>query len=158
MMHTKKSILIALFIPIIALTGLALYRHYVWASGNTVILPIAGYDPRDLLAGHYLAYKVEYGVGDICGDSFDKEDRYICLDRKTFSNLRPKQCVRFIRGVCRKGQFKAGIEKFYVSEDKAKHLEQQIASQEMHIVLSLMPNGQAQVKDLLLNGESWNKQ
>ena len=158
MMHTRKSILIALCLPIIALTGLALYSHYVWVSGNTVTLLIAGYDSRDLLAGHYLAYKVDYGVEDICGDSSDNEDRYICLDQKTFSNLRPKQCVRFIRGVCKKGQFKAGIEKFYVPEDKAKHLEQQIASKEGHIVLSLMPSGQAQVKDLLLNGESWGKQ
>jgi uncharacterized membrane-anchored protein len=63
-----------------------------------------------------------------------------------------------IRGVCKFSRFEAGIEKYYVSEDKAKHLEDQIRSKSASIVLSITRDGQAQVKDLLVNGQSWKNQ
>ena len=38
--------------------------------GSEIILPISGFDPRDILSGHYLVYRIDYGIQnkDICGN------------------------------------------------------------------------------------------
>ena len=161
MIKSKKiHVLIALIIPIIALFALAIYKKYNFLTGHEVILPITGYDPRDLLSGYYLTYTVEYDIKQICHDKKYREDKvaYICLKPRDFSYTKPYNCDLFIKGVCNKRTFKAGIERYYVPKEHAQRLEKLVRSNKMSIVLSIPKNGDAQVKDLLINGKSWTDQ
>ena len=160
MIKTKKGLLIALIIPIISLAVLIGYKKYILSIGKEVILPITGYDPRDLLSGHYLIYTINYGVEDICrGMSYKlKKPGYVCLSTKTFSYNWPDNCELLITGICNRSRFEAGIERYYVPEEEAKKLEDLVRSKEASIVLSVPRNGKAQIKDLLINGTSWRDQ
>lgn len=158
MIQTKKALIIALLFPILALMALTAYKKYVLSFGEEIILPISGYDPRDLLSGHYLIYQIDYGVHGVCTSNSGQQAGYVCLAPKMFSYSPPDGCSKLIRGVCKLNRFEAGIEKYYVPEDKARYLEEQIRSKTASIVLSITRDGQAQVKDLLVNGQSWKNQ
>ena len=82
----------------------------------------------------------------------------VCLSPKMFSYDVPESCTILIRGTCQNGRFEAGIEKYYVPEDKAKYLEGKVRSMSASIVISVMNDGRTQVKDLLFNGKNWKDQ
>ncbi len=50
----------ALILPLIALSASWAFTHYKSQQGTTWIVPISGYDPRDLLRGHYVIYRYEW--------------------------------------------------------------------------------------------------
>lgn len=154
MMQKNKGLWLALLFPILMLLALIAYKKYILTFGQEVTLAISGYDPRDILSGHYLIYTVEYPVGKICTDK-TVESGYVCLDPKGFSAELPAECKIPIRGTCKYGRFEAGIEKFYIPEDKAQILDNNIRGKRASIVISVTPKGQAQVKDLLIDGNSW---
>jgi uncharacterized membrane-anchored protein len=158
MIQKKKTLVFSLLFPILYLAALTLYQESLLLSKHEIILPISGEDPRDLLSGHYLRYKIEYGVDGICPSSSGQQVGYLCLEPKIFSYTRPQDCSKLIRGVCSSGRFEAGIEKYYLPEDQARKLEGQIDSNTTRIVLSITPSGKAQVKDLLIHGRSLNTQ
>jgi uncharacterized membrane-anchored protein len=60
-----------------------------------------------------------------------------------------------IKGNCSGSQFKAGIERFYIPENQASKLDKDVRSKKGSIVLSVTPDGHAQIKDLLIDGKSW---
>jgi uncharacterized membrane-anchored protein len=105
-----------------------------------------------------LIYRVDYGVSDICSGTSEDKTGYICLDSKSFSYEPPVKCTQLVRGACKSGRFEAGIEKYFVPESEAAELEKKVRSQAASIVLSLSSRGDAQVKDLLINGRSWKSQ
>lgn len=153
-MKKKIILIIALLFPILFLLQLTAYKKHILESGYEVTLPVTGYDPRDLLSGHYITYTVDYGVTPLCNDRAQIYEGYICLNTKTFSPQPESGCQHFIRGVCKYGHFDAGIERFYVPEDKAAILDKKVRENKASIIVSIMPNGHAQVKDLLINGKS----
>lgn len=158
MMKFRRSVLLAVAAPIFALILLAGYKHYILNSGIEITLPISGYDPRDLLSGHYLTYQVDYGVSPMCPEaSSASRDGYVCLTSKSFSYDEPTDCLTFIRGTCRYTRFDAGVEKFYIPEDRAVELDRDVRDHKASIVLSVTGSGVAQVKELLIDGKSWKQ-
>ena len=159
MIKSKKAMCIALAIPIVSLALLVSYKKYILSHGEEVTLPINGYDPRDLLSGHYLIYRIEYGVDGICDKASYKlkKSGYVCLNPKKFSYRWIDDCKIMIKGICNRRRFEAGIERYYVPEEAAKTLEDLVQSKQASIVLSVHKNGNAQIKDLLINGSSWRK-
>jgi uncharacterized membrane-anchored protein len=153
--QSRRLLLFALIFPIAGLAALTAYKKYILSFGQEVVLPISGYDPRDLLSGHYLTYRVDYGLTQDCYSGSMTHDAYVCLDTKSVSYSYPDGCERLIKGQCRGSRFEAGIEKFYVPEDKAKILEDKVRDKSGSIVLSVTRDGRAQVKDLLIDGKSW---
>ncbi len=114
--------------------------------------------PDGLRSRPFFERQIDYGVPGVCSSNSGQQTGYVCLAPRMFSYSPPDGCSKLIRGVCKFSRFEAGIEKYYVSEDKAKHLEDQIRSKSASIVLSITRDGQAQVKDLLVNGQSWKNQ
>jgi len=155
MIKTKTALFLALLFPFISLILLTAYKASIRASGHEVILPIAGYDPRDLLSGHYLIYRIIYGVDGICASNNEIHTGYVCLDPKEFSTSAPENCKALIQGVCNYGVFTAGIERFYIPDSHAIVLEQEIRNKSASIVLSVNGTGKALVKDLLIDGRTW---
>lgn len=159
----NKSLIVILLIPILSLILLTGYKAYKKSSGEELNLPIRGYDPRDLISGHYLTYQVDYDVEGVC-KSFDnrieyseKFEAFICLQPKYFSTSHPKNCQRYIKGECQGSRFIAGIEKFFIPEEHALKLEKLIQNNSAEISISLQENGKAMVHDLLIQGQSWQE-
>jgi uncharacterized membrane-anchored protein len=157
MIQARKSLIAALVVPIVSLVGLAGYKKYILSFGEEIRLPVSGYDPRDLLSGHYLIYRIDYGVNDVCGEKPNSRDAFVCLEPRRFSYDAFENCRTLIRGTCMAGRFEAGIEKFFVPEEMARKLEEIIRTQPAEIILSVPKTGRAQVKDLLINGRSWSE-
>ncbi|MBL7688812.1 MAG: GDYXXLXY domain-containing protein [Bdellovibrionaceae bacterium] len=155
MIKAKRALVTALAVPILALAALTLYKKYILTVGTEVVLPIRGFDPRDLLAGHYLIYQIEYGVDGICSSGYDEEQAFVCLKPKEFLRYNNGECELLIAGSCRNDRFEAGIEKFFVPEEKALLLEQAVQEKTGSIVLSVTRSGETAVKDLLIDGRSW---
>jgi uncharacterized membrane-anchored protein len=159
MIQSRKGLLLALAFPVLVLSSLTLYRMVSLQTGREIVLPVSGYDPRDLLSGHYLTYRVDYGVEGICNSGeHSLNSVFVCLEPKGISTTPPENCTVYIQGSCRSGFFEAGIERFYVPEDQATHLEELIRSKAASIRASVGRDGRAQVKDLLIDGKSWKDQ
>ncbi len=106
MIQSKKFILFSLALPIVALAGLALQRSMNLSSGREVTLPISGYDPRDLLSGHYLIYAIDYNTPKLCSDLSEVTGTYyVCPAESRFDTRKPSNCSYYIKGICRGGRF-----------------------------------------------------
>ncbi|MDA9975968.1 GDYXXLXY domain-containing protein [Alphaproteobacteria bacterium] len=154
-MTRNNRLTIALLLPILLLVALAVWKAWVVAAGNLVTLPIVGFDPRDLLSGHYLIYRIDYGVEGLCKEPHART--YVCMKPKTFFDHPPSsgQCRIFIKGECRNGQFKAGIERFYIPEGRARELDRVVRNKRGSVILALDGKGGAQIADLLIDGRTW---
>ena len=59
----NRALYITAFVfPFALLVGMAGINEYHLKTSRTLVLPVEGYDPRDLLSGRYLVYKINYGL------------------------------------------------------------------------------------------------
>ena len=161
---SQKTVLIALFIPILALIALTFYKRQKVLDATTVILPIElnlhQDDQGGYLLGYSLDYKVQYGVDSICQPplpltQMGKQDAYVCLKPKAFSYQKPNGCDLMIKGFCVQDEFYAGIESYDLKEEvNIQQLKERIKSNKLEVVLSISENGKALVRDILINGHS----
>lgn len=155
-LNRKRWLIVALVLPILALAGSAYLKSVQRNSGVAVTLPISGFDPRDLLSGHYLIYRVDYGVEAVC----DKQQGQasVCLrpQRGLYpTDELPPDCTLFIHGRCDNGVFSAGLERFYIPEAYAQVLEAKVRDQQGELVLAVDTQGNAAIRDLLIGGKPW---
>ena len=153
----KKITAIALLFPIIALMSLTAYKKIKIETGSKIILKIEGYDPRDLLSGHYITFRVKYNAKNICKKLEYNRARkaYICLDsNQYFSYDKPAQCHSYIEGTCKGSRFKAGLNRFYIPQEHAHKLDKLVRNKNASIEVSVA-NGKALITDLLINDRSW---
>jgi uncharacterized membrane-anchored protein len=151
----RNFLIFAILFPVLLMFALMVYKQRIVSQGTRVILKISGYDPRDLLSGHYLLFRVNYGVTPGCNDH-EAEPAYVCLTKQTFEYGEPKDCAVAIAGICQSGRFVAGIERFYVPQENAFELEKHVRGKDASIELAIK-NGKAQIVDLLIEGQSWRK-
>ena len=160
-MNGKYHFVAALIFPILCLAGFVLWNAWVATQGQKLTLPIRGFDPRDLLAGHYLAYRIEYGFDSLCTGSKNQHEKttYICFAPKKILGARPQssECRKYLKGVCKNGRFQTGLDRFYIPEKHARRLEQAVVNKKGAVVLSLNGIGGAAITDLLIDGLSWQK-
>jgi len=171
----KRYLLItAVAFPIIALLGLMISKQVRLSQGVQVVLPIEGFDPRDLLSGHYLTYRINYGASEPClAGRQEGQKLKACLVRSSgaeglyrarfaspddeFEDDVEKDCGLFIEGRCEHSRFAAGIEKFYIPDHYARALDRAVRSGKGRIVLKVSESGTAVIQDLLINGKSWRE-
>lgn len=158
-LNNRWILLLALLLPLCALATNAWLSHQQRTQGNTITLPIQGFDPRDLLAGHYLTYDIDYGISDEHGCPASHIEATACLqpERHIYpSDELPDSCTQYISGNCNDAaQFIAGLERFYVPEKYAKRLEAHVQNGEGQLVITLDGNGKAAIRDLLINDRPW---
>ncbi len=159
---SKQFLIFALGFPVVMLSIMTGYRAYNQNVGREIVLDITGYDPRDLLSGHYLTFRVNYPVDGVCKNELGQplaseiDNTYVCLKPKqSFSTAEISDCDLYIKGSCKYGQFIAGIERFYVPEDKASALEVLVRDKKASISVNVTSDGKAFIKDLLIDGVSW---
>lgn len=158
----KKTALIALALPIVALLGWCILLERGLSQGEMVRVRITGYDPRDLLSGHFVRYALPLADLSPClRPSAERAgDQCICLSADSDGvhhvptwggncNDRPQTaCEVFIRGVCVGARFDAGIEQYFIPERLAPVL--QTIPENSSIILSIRRNGRAQIASLLV--------
>jgi uncharacterized membrane-anchored protein len=155
-----KNNIIACAVMLFVLFGWTLFHAVSSNVGEIVEIKVSGYDPRDLISGHYLTYNVNYDnfKPSACRNFYHGSAVYLCLERAKLSASKPAGCLA-IKGNC-KGHganiFTAGIERFYVPETYAQSLDAALrgGKHEAKIKVLITRGGTAYVKDMLFDGVS----
>lgn len=134
------------------------------ARGRDVILAVSGYDPRDILRGHYITYRVDYGPKvPASPEAASVGAPYCaCLESKAegpavatwfgkCEERAPDTCDLFIVGRTSWRQFSAGIERFYIPEVYGDKLQRVPSG--ATIKVRVTRSGKARVTDMYVNGE-----
>ena len=154
----------ALWLPIVVLgVGIARGEHAI-RSGEIWRFDVSGYDPRDLLRGHYLRFRIE----EQWGDPYDhagpaSEADCACLERREDGEpplLHAASCG-FARGQCEDFVIREELlelDRFYVPEAKARELERRLqearARDEAKLLVAIDRDGHPVIADLLIDGVS----
>lgn len=154
----KLGLIAALLTPIIMLAFVIGRNEMILSNTIKHELPIRGYDPLHLLAGHYLRYKVDYGIDPCAGKARNKRTSVkVCLTTPgvIVSEEDAKLCNAYIKGICQYGRYRAGIERFYIPDQYAKKLDEQVRKGQIKLVIRVTPDGKARAVNLLINGKSF---
>lgn len=124
----NKITTILLFIPFLAVTLWATYYLRFIEQNMEVTLPITGYDPRNLLSGHYIRYQIDW---------------------------KNANCAQF-KADCPVHEF-APSDRYYVPEDKARQLEHALNNRNVSIVFAYRKGSKPIAKFLLIDGKPWQE-
>ena len=94
-------LVIALLLPLVALVLLIVRAELGQKKGKRWTVAIGGYDPRDLIRGHYLQYRVRWKKDPISSEACTDRDGdcYLCLRRLPGdTGSRPEPLVQWVRG------------------------------------------------------------
>jgi uncharacterized membrane-anchored protein len=158
----KRWLIFALALPIIVLCLLIVRAEIHIGQSKVWTFDVGGYDPRDLLRGHYLRFNIQFdwqseanscqGDNDCClcltdnGDSPPKVYETSCPVAKT-------QCDGFMRS-----EFRRELNRYYVAETDAKRAETILlaaqAKNDAKITLAINQAGTPQIVDLLIAGRT----
>jgi hypothetical protein len=161
----RRLLLVAVIFPILGLLALIGRAELNLHSGLPWELKISGYDPRDLLSGHYLRYQYQFEWSRVpsCG-SAETIDPACCLC------LQPKPASRepIVRSVrCEavdgclswlRGSDVAGEQRYFVPDARAAELEQALRDHDASLRVSITDDGTLAVDTLLLDGVPWQDQ
>lgn len=120
---------VAVFVPVILFVAFCGYFFIQIALGTEVKVRIQGFDPRDLLAGHYIRYSIDWENTD---------------------------CAQFPNKICPQKDFEQSY-KFYVPQEMALVLEREIRNtqNQAEIVFSYQNGKKPFALQLLINGKSF---
>lgn len=137
----KTKILAVCFtLPFVCLVVWTLCLTWQRNHGTEVKVAVMGYDPRDLLSGHYIQYQIDW----------DKTD---CTQFE--NNICPKE------NFCREGRWGRQC-RFYVPEEYAKQLDELFRKRNnpqttFEVIYSYTPGQGAMAKELLIGGKNWRE-
>ena len=155
--------------PMAALFAFNLFHATAVYRGTEAVFAIYGYDPRDLLSGHYLTFDIDLGAKGSCRDvSYDRsynsrpKQIFFCIDTKNFVKSQRECPSASIGGYCDYRDFYTGVRRFYIPEKYAETLDFQLrqstrTTQRMKVVLSVTGSGRAYAKDILIDGRPWKE-
>ncbi len=128
-MKKQYILTFCLLFPVIFLAGWVIRTEYVLHAAQTVVIHMRGYDPRDLLSGHYLHLEPDWNRTD---------------------------CMQFPEKKCPTERF-ARSYRYYLPEFDARELERQLTNSDLNVEMVFVYKGQAKplVKDLLIEGKPW---
>ena len=136
----KRVLALLFFIPFAALALWAAWLYVQQSTGKEVKVAVTGYDPRDLLSGHYIQYTIDW----------DKTD-----------------CSQFADGVCPEKEFckeeRWGRQcRFYIPEINARDLDMMFRQRNttdmvFEVVYSYHKGRKPLAKQLLINGKDWRE-
>ena len=127
----KKRVLkfFVFFIPFLALLGWLGYLELQYASAPRVMVAVSGYDPRDILSGHYLNLAPEW----------DKTD-----------------CRQFAGGICPQARVER-VYRYYLPQNDALYLEKALAGDNLDVKLefALPENASPLIRALYIDNTDW---
>lgn len=156
----KASAILAVVFPMLLMIGWLTSLYIDRYRGTAVELKITGYDPRDILSGHYFTYRLDFSPEKVCDKNPGQSDYCVCLEPSSSGPAQvlwhgqceskvESQCHVFIKGDCKWNGFIAGVERFYISDT----YKIQTVPPGTTVKLSVKPSGSAQVTNLLVDGK-----
>lgn len=157
-MRSFRFLVFAAVFPVIALMFFTVYKWNIVRAGKKIVFDIEGYDPVNILTGHYLIYQVVYKTPDPCTANYDLTSEYIYCSSPSDSSFIPAGadrtgCTVFIKGECKRGRFTAGIERYNIPEEKAEELDKKVREGKGKIQVSVSGAGEAVVEKLFFEKE-----
>lgn len=168
-MNKKSKLLItSIVFPILALMLLTAYKHYKVNYGKEIIIPIRGFDPRNLLSGHYLIYQLDLNIANYSDEDHNKKDVYLGVNQLANYKVRSTILHNYhaglnskydiiLKGSFKRNRFTSGIERFYIPEKYSRKLDRVVRNRQGKIIVSVDSKGKAYIKDLLINNKSWRE-
>lgn len=158
-----KKVLIVVSIPFILLCLLIVRAEVHISQGKEWDFQVQGYDPRDLLRGHYLRFGLRYDWEDESVQACsDPDDCCLCLTDvggavpkvKSFACETARQeCDGYIRN-----DLQSSLNRYYIPEDQAKQAEKILREaridNEAFLTISVNSKGEPLIRDMILHGES----
>ncbi|MBS0525987.1 MAG: GDYXXLXY domain-containing protein [Proteobacteria bacterium] len=170
------AVIAALVLPVLALAALVGHQELLLANARILSVPLTGFDPRDLLRGHYIRAQMDWDWERAPAISeYEAVDGALCVLAET-----PKPRVRFLPGWkagdridadCRlviAGQARApsrfapsqldngdGAIQLYVPEARASDLEKLMRERpgSLTVDLAVRADGVAAIKALRIDGQ-----
>ncbi len=135
----SKLFLGLISIPLIGLAAWTAYTEYKSHTMPEVTVNIQGFDPRSILSGHYIAYRINWEKTD-CRQFTDNECPKNDFDKSDSWNY--------------------GRHRFYIPQERAKELEERFNNAEKNqdtfeVVYAYKKGFKPIAKRLLINGEIW---
>lgn len=126
-MLKKYSYAVLVFLPILIVLIWVASINIELAKAKQVTIRIKGYDPRDLLSGHYIYYQIDWNNTD---------------------------CTQFEDNTCPRKAFK-NAHRFYIDETKASDLEKKLQNTDniAEIIFSYRRGYTPLAQKLLINGK-----
>lgn len=117
-----------LLIPFIGMCCWVFYYAHFIKNATEVVLPITGYDPRNLLSGHYIEFQINWVQANCHQSDWN--------------------------GICPKNDFR-GVNRYYVPENQAHKLERLINNNQYQaeILFAYEPGVRPIAKELLIDGQ-----
>lgn len=159
---TPQRILLAVALLDVLFFGAWIGREeYVQRTGLEVKLPIEGYDPRDLLRGHYVLFRLT-AESEARGFRADRGDERFCLEERdglwhVNPDHHPSNCRVTIRGTNRAGRVSFGIDRFYVDERRANEVLRLPAGRDTYLIAHLDADGGIHPKELVVAGKAFSR-
>ncbi|MBI5495183.1 MAG: GDYXXLXY domain-containing protein [Deltaproteobacteria bacterium] len=150
---------VVLALPVVVLAAMVLRAEVIIAQGRHYVLDIEGYDPRDLLRGQYLRFRVRWsgGFGGACTPG--EEGCCVCFgenaepDRPWVHHVACTEmsaCQAFINP-----ESARTVNQYFIPEDMGGPLERAIREKRATIRVAVSSRGEVIIEDLLLDGQPW---
>ena len=135
-----KILAICFAIPFVCLIIWTIALSWQRSNGQEVKVAVMGYDPRDLLSGHYIQYQIDW-------------------TRTDCSQFETNRCPE--KDFCKEAHWGSQC-RFYVPENKARELDKLFRQRndtdmKFEVVYSYQPGRKAVAKQLLINGQDWRQ-
>ncbi len=157
---SNKKLLLTVMIPFILLCLLIARAEYHLSTGAQWDFAITGYDPRDLLRGHYLRFRVAYDWQEPKEQCAGDRGCVYCLTDvgeqapkvQIVNTHRAKQCDGFMQY----GDLQEPLNRFYIPETQARLAEDLLREARIdntaYLRLSINKEGVPRIVDLLIDG------
>jgi hypothetical protein len=170
MTREHRWLQIAVVIPMLGLLVLVARAEVLLRSGASFRVAIEGYDPRDLLRGHYLQYRFRFdwqgesSCGRLASGFPESIDPSCCVclssevDSNTLAQARQVPCDRV--STCDGWLAGASVVpplRYFVPERQALDLEDALRGREAALTVTCGPGGQPAIGDLYLDGKPWRE-
>ena len=181
-LHRLKMGAVLLFLPLLVLGGVILKNERDIASAKTWRVGITGYDPRELLHGHYLNFRFDWGLSPEHGLCLDGQSCCLCLEPQQGSAapLTSRQiceaaarCASALslpkRSGCANGAPSCpndadafdpeGAQRYFIPESAASQLNALLADRRAHLSVDLkIPSpGRRLLGDLYIDNFEWRE-
>lgn len=128
----------ALILPLIALGASWAFTHHKAGQGTIWIVPVSGYDPRDLLRGHYVVYRYNWPglpesgdrsyVSELCIKGTAPTIDTTSISDRPSAEPAPKSTCAITARIAPGSDADLGLltGKIYIAQTKAEALEKQL--------------------------------
>lgn len=159
-MNRRRTVIAGLLATDLLLFGgwIASLEHA--RSSARVKLPVEGFDPRDLLRGHFVRFQLVAAgeAGPLLRGEPEGARIELCLEERRgmlhVTRVRTDDCKPFIAGALRGGRVDFGVDRFFVDERIAGEVAFVRAGPETYVVATIDGGGAVHVIDLVVDGKS----